>query len=178
MALVSRNRPLREIVSTSWTPERIAEVARLAATGDSASMIGAAVGAGRNSIVGVCFRNGIRLCGHAHAHAPKSDNRLREARERGNNLAARIHQKALVQAEARRKAMKAEAKNQPAQRRQIGVLDLRFSMCRWPIGDPQQPAFTFCGERAEGPYCSHHHGLAYQQTSSAKELTRALRRYV
>ena len=141
-------------------------------------MIGAAVGAGRNSIVGVCFRNGIRLCGHAHAHAPKSDNRLREARERGNNLAARIHQKALVQAEARRKAMKAEAKNQPAQRRQIGVLDLRFSMCRWPIGDPQQPAFTFCGERAEGPYCSHHHGLAYQQTSSAKELTRALRRYV
>ena len=43
------------------------------------------------------------------------------------------------------------------------VLTLGSSMCKWPIGDPSSPDFTFCGKRAcEGPYCTAHAQLAYQ----------------
>jgi GcrA cell cycle regulator len=30
--------------------------------------------------------------------------------------------------------------------------------CQWPIGDPRQPGFAYCGEQRElkKPYCSYH----------------------
>ncbi len=44
-----------------------------------------------------------------------------------------------------------------------GVVDLVWSSCRWPIGDPQKPGFHFCGERRDGtkPYCKGHCRLAF-----------------
>lgn len=36
--------------------------------------------------------------------------------------------------------------------------------CRWPLGDPAEPGFAFCGARRMGhmPYCRHHAGRAYK----------------
>lgn len=28
--------------------------------------------------------------------------------------------------------------------------------CKWPIGDPKSPEFSFCGRHAEGRYCVAH----------------------
>src|SRR3972149_8399488 len=38
------------------------------------------------------------------------------------------------------------------------ILTLKESMCRWPIGDPGEPEFHFCGRKtcAPLPYCEHH----------------------
>lgn len=38
--------------------------------------------------------------------------------------------------------------------------------CVFPFGDPRNPDFHFCGERAEpgGPYCYGHHRVAYRPT--------------
>lgn len=47
----------------------------------------------------------------------------------------------------------------------VTILELRDSMCRWPIGDPTQADFRFCGARktpGEGPYCGCHAAIAYQ----------------
>lgn len=47
----------------------------------------------------------------------------------------------------------------------VTILELRDSMCRWPIGDPTQAEFRFCGARktpGAGPYCNCHAGIAYQ----------------
>jgi GcrA cell cycle regulator len=36
-------------------------------------------------------------------------------------------------------------------------------MCHWPIGDPMEESFHFCG-RAKSfgvPYCEHHAAIAY-----------------
>ncbi len=47
----------------------------------------------------------------------------------------------------------------------VTILELRDSMCRWPIGDPTQPDFRFCGARktpGAGPYCACHSAIAYQ----------------
>jgi GcrA cell cycle regulator len=42
--------------------------------------------------------------------------------------------------------------------------DLTECMCRWPIGDPQQADFYFCGRNkvAGLPYCEHHARRAFQ----------------
>ncbi|WP_395664383.1 GcrA family cell cycle regulator [Methylocella sp.] len=47
----------------------------------------------------------------------------------------------------------------------VTIMDLREFMCRWPIGDPTQADFRFCGARRTpggGPYCPCHSTLAYQ----------------
>jgi len=53
-------------------------------------------------------------------------------------------------------------------------------MCRWPIGDPSSPAFTFCGQRqARGSYCAAHAERAYiKPPKTANEMARALRKHV
>jgi GcrA cell cycle regulator len=64
------------------------------------------------------------------------------------------------------------------------VLTLGAHMCKWPIGDPSQDNFTFCGRGAgDGPYCHEHSQVAYQpaqakKRSGAAELARSLRRYI
>jgi GcrA cell cycle regulator len=42
-------------------------------------------------------------------------------------------------------------------------------MCRWPIGDPLEDGFTFCGRPAERSYCGQHAQIAYRQ-GAAKPL--------
>jgi GcrA cell cycle regulator len=41
--------------------------------------------------------------------------------------------------------------------------------CSWPVGDPKQPGFHFCGEAAEPgrSYCAHHCNIAYHRKSEA-----------
>jgi GcrA cell cycle regulator len=41
--------------------------------------------------------------------------------------------------------------------------------CSWPVGDPKQPGFHFCGDSAEPgrPYCAHHCTIAYHRKSEA-----------
>lgn len=34
--------------------------------------------------------------------------------------------------------------------------------CKWPIGDPKQPGFSFCGRSAEGRYCAAHERVGVQ----------------
>ncbi len=44
------------------------------------------------------------------------------------------------------------------------ILTLTDRICKWPIGDPRQPGFHFCGRASsEGlPYCAEHARRAYQ----------------
>lgn len=45
---------------------------------------------------------------------------------------------------------------------------LKPGACRWPIGDPKAPGFTFCGCHAEqigSSYCNKHRRRAYKDTT-------------
>jgi GcrA cell cycle regulator len=59
----------------------------------------------------------------------------------------------------------------------VTIMDLRESMCRWPMGDPTKPEFRFCGARSVTglPYCSHHAQVAYQPVADRKRDRRLLR---
>jgi GcrA cell cycle regulator len=44
----------------------------------------------------------------------------------------------------------------------ITVEHLKEHHCRWPVGNPYEPDFHFCGAAKEdGPYCDEHRALAY-----------------
>ena len=51
----------------------------------------------------------------------------------------------------------------------ISLLELKLNSCRWPIGEPKDADFHFCGkDTVTGkPYCAEHCKLAY---TSLKEL--------
>lgn len=51
----------------------------------------------------------------------------------------------------------------------MSLLDLKLNSCRWPIGDPKDADFHFCGkDTVTGkPYCNEHCKVAY---TSLKEL--------
>ncbi len=58
----------------------------------------------------------------------------------------------------------------------VKLIDLQPHSCRWPIGDPQDPGFVFCGHRkAKGAYCGHHADRAYQGIPKTR-ATRPMRR--
>ena len=48
----------------------------------------------------------------------------------------------------------------------VTIMELKESMCRWPIGDPASADFRFCGAKKRckpsGPYCAYHSRIAYQ----------------
>ncbi len=45
----------------------------------------------------------------------------------------------------------------------LSVAQLADATCHWPIGDPKEAGFGFCGcQKAPGvPYCGHHAAIAY-----------------
>jgi len=45
----------------------------------------------------------------------------------------------------------------------VGLMDLKLTTCRWPIGDPKDEDFCFCGKQTitGKPYCAQHCKEAY-----------------
>jgi GcrA cell cycle regulator len=54
------------------------------------------------------------------------------------------------------------------------ILTLKESMCHWPIGDPGDPEFHFCGRKKSGaiPYCDYHARMAYQPAQARRREKR------
>jgi GcrA cell cycle regulator len=54
----------------------------------------------------------------------------------------------------------------------VTIMELRESMCRWPLGDPTTPDFRFCGARSITglPYCTYHARVAYQPAAERKRI--------
>jgi GcrA cell cycle regulator len=57
----------------------------------------------------------------------------------------------------------------------IPLLDLTERMCKWPIGDPRDDDFSFCGLgiRPGTPYCPAHASMAYQTSSRGRPAAAA-----
>lgn len=164
----------------SWTEERVELLRKLWTDGLSASQIAQELAHGitRNAVIGKVHRLG--LSGRAKAPAApaaaprqinaKPQQAARPAPPRSIATPAMRGNAALAM-----RPMAASAAPQPVQRpyedvvipisERVTIMDLRESMCRWPMGDPSSPDFRFCGARsaeAGGPYCSAHARIAYQ----------------
>jgi GcrA cell cycle regulator len=58
--------------------------------------------------------------------------------------------------------------------RKITLMDLTERVCKWPIGDPTEADFHFCGLPAQPgkPYCEAHVAVAFQPMSSRRDRDR------
>lgn len=53
----------------------------------------------------------------------------------------------------------------------VTLLDLKERMCKWPIGDPGDEDFRFCGSKSQvgQPYCAEHCTMAFQPTGRSRD---------
>lgn len=163
-----------------WTEERVSTLKNLWAEGLSASQIAKQLGGvTRNAVIGKVHRLG--LAGRVTQSRPVK-RPVRTARPR--SVASPQARPRLPQAQP----MPAMPQLEPLRREDGGfttVLNLTDRTCKWPIGDPAEPNFAFCGRAPcnGGPYCEHHSAVAFQPQSAKKrrghsendELRRLLR---
>ena len=142
-----------------WTDEQVEELKRLWDKGLTTGEIGKALGVSKNAVVGKAHRLGL--------------NSRPSPIRRGDEDKA-ISTEALTQSTPsdKKKAIKGTAAKKTAEKEKnklFTVNDLTSSSCRWPIGDPKDEDFHFCGKEAlpDKPYCAEHAAIAYV---SAKTL--------
>lgn len=159
----------------TWTDERVETLKKLWSDGWSASQIAAELGGvTRNAVIGKVHRLGLsgraksptaaaprqRKPRSAHAHM------LRVARPvvRGNTALAHAYE---VEVEAEPEL----ANNVIPLGQRRTLLQLTEETCRWPIGDPGQADFFFCGGRTVSglPYCAYHSRVAYQPANIRRD---------
>lgn len=173
--------------ATSWTDERVELLGKLWGEGLSASQIAAILGGGvtRNAVIGKVHRLG--LSGRAKSggqpatprpqkpRAPSAPGPVANAAPKPRPLSstpetpgASVVTLAPV---AQQTLPAANIVDIPVSER-VSILELRETMCRWPLGDPQSAEFGFCGGRTTTglPYCAAHCRIAYQPASERKRL--------
>jgi GcrA cell cycle regulator len=184
---------------TWWTEERTATLRRMWEQGDSATMITTCLGAGttRNAIIGKAHR--LKLGTHPknlpkapaalpdlkkslkvtrtvqiepHAKVFKGAGRVM-ARFFGPAIAASAKQTAvaaIVPVQKPQAALVVSEKPFTPVEKRLSLLQLNESVCKWPIGDPHQKGFYFCGQQSEAhmPYCRYHNNEAYYYVSKRK----------
>jgi GcrA cell cycle regulator len=170
----------------TWTDERVETLKRLWGEGLSASQIATEIGGGitRNAVIGKVHRLG--LSGRGKAKAPPPARPKAKAVPAPSAPAPAPRPAAIVTPLP--PALAVEAAPEPAPvavadevglplSERVTIMDLRESMCRWPMGDPTKPEFRFCGARSVTglPYCSHHAQVAYQPVADRKRDRRLLR---
>ena len=155
-----------------WTDERVELLKKLWSEGLSASQIaGRLGGVTRNAVIGKVHRLG--LAGRATTSRMKT-HRARPRPAAAGAAATRPQKqrfpaagnpvvRALSQPEAEPFIPAQEELDIPLKERKT-IQTLGECNCRWPIGDPQQADFHFCGkEKLPGlPYCQFHARRAFQ----------------
>lgn len=151
----------------SWTDERVDRLRKLWTDGLSASQIAAELGGvTRNAVIGKVHRLG--LSGRA-----KGNNQTTSARRKPTATKNAGFTKTTKAAGANGKGpTSAPLTPKPApvldiekpKPMMLNLLQLTDSTCKFPIGDPQEEGFGFCGAspRDDDPYCEYHCRLAYQ----------------
>ncbi len=133
-----------------WTDERVEQLKALWTEGLSASQIARVLGGvTRNAVIGKVHRLGLA----GRAGPPRA--------ERSRNAVPRktaVHISAPAPQIVEEDPITLEDGNFAT------VLTIHDRMCRWPIGDPAENEFHFCGHKPRfgSPYCEAHARKAYQ----------------
>ena len=141
--------------SITWPDGVVAELRSMWAAGYSASIIGRTLGYTRNAIIGKVYRLGLsgRPTVRRMPHSRRFVVRKRKPKPRPVP-----------------KWLKAEMLADPPPSERYSLIDLPENGCHWPVGDPKEAGFGFCGrERADGySYCPAHCRRAYFTISEYK----------
>ena len=167
-----------------WTHQTVETLKRLALEGRSAAWIAAALGApSRNAVIGKANRIGIKLAGVRSAAPCREDLALAAGapwtRKRPPSIDGEpgpdprppvSHARSRVPATSRanrREGRSDFARAEVGEMRRLGISEIGETECRWPIGDPGEEDFFYCGlQVARGhAYCPGHCRLVYRTNS-------------
>ncbi len=141
-----------------WTDTRTERLKQLLADGHSASGIAALLGeVTRNAVIGKVHRLG--LAGRKTTSRQPVPRRTSSRRD----SSGRVELRQAPARFARPASPLPPAPPPPVAALMLPLRQLRADQCRWPIGDPKEAGFGFCGcQKAPGiPYCGHHAAIAY-----------------
>ena len=167
----------------SWTEERVELLRKLWLDGLSASRIAAELAGGvtRNAVIGKVHRLGMSgrvkapttmPAGARRPSKPSADTSRQplqrpSAMPMRGNLAVALQSRPMPLPQPYRST----GDNVVPMADNVTIMELRESMCRWPVGDPSSAEFRYCGGKApigEGPYCSFHSRMAYQPSQDRR----------
>lgn len=157
----------RFIVKFDWTDDQVEMLKRLWADGLSASQIAAKLcGVSRNAVIGKVHRLGLTKRKDAQAPKPRKVPTLRRKR---HEFIGRTVMAPVMEGKPLPECTDADI---PIEQRKT-LMELTNETCRWPVGDPANPEFYFCGAMPEidKPYCTHHCGMAYQPHRAKDEMS-------
>jgi len=148
------------MTSATWTAERIEQLRHFVVAGLSCSQIAAEIGVSRNAVIGKIHRLGIGPGRPAASPARVCPPRVRRPR-----LPSQARFLRLFSGAAPCLADSADAALAPidsTHRRSLA--EISQGQCRWPIGDPCEAGFVFCGNDAITgfSYCAGHARMAYR----------------
>jgi GcrA cell cycle regulator len=152
----------------SWNDERVEQLKSLWGQGSSASQIAKILGGvTRNAVIGKAHRLG--LSGSAKPAQPRPERRERDHHETsaraGREPTERAAPRLVIPASP--PPPPPEELEVPPEHERVSLMKLSEKMCKWPIGNPGEPNFRFCGHSAHPglPYCATHGARAYQPVS-------------
>ncbi len=169
-------------VGITWSDERVELLRKLWTDGLSASQIAAEMGGvTRNAVIGKVHRLG--LSGRAKSPASATPRPRKAATRppshplshglgggmvRGNTALAHAPSPEANPFKAPAPEPRQDVVVPMSER--VTIMELRESMCRWPLGDPTTAEFRFCGAKSSTglPYCAYHARIAYQPASDRR----------
>jgi GcrA cell cycle regulator len=174
----------------NWTDERVERLKKLWADGLSASQIAAQLGGvSRNAVIGKVHR--LNLPGRAKSGgqasvrtkrataAPRAPNYANRSATQATRTVSRTSGGAATGAALQQDldvVAAEELDTRPVDdvvvpiSRRLTLVELSERTCKWPIGDPLQDGFHFCGNDSgeASPYCGYHAKLAFQPSSERR----------
>lgn len=174
--------------NSTWTPERTEKLTALSKEGLSAAEIARRLGGGvsRNSVLGKQHRLGLlnrpRPSAPTTRRNPTLNGHSSASTKAAQKARLKVFGNGMVQEEGEARPARDPVRVIKDPPGLATCLTLGPHMCKWPIGEPSDADFTFCGKRTERTYCEVHHKRAYQPISdkrkSPNQMARSLRRYI
>jgi len=145
----------------SWNDEKVAKLKELWGKGNTASQIAEIIGGvSRNAVIGKAHR--LNLSAKIKTRVASSNQTFENSRE-NKNLRPKRGRK------SRFSSIMIEKDFEPENPKQLEELD--ESLCKWPIGHPDEKNFYFCGRSSlkDFSYCKLHLLYAYQPKGKKEE---------
>jgi GcrA cell cycle regulator len=145
------------IPTQKWTPERVEQLRTCVNAGLSCSQIALEIGVTRNAVIGKINRLGLSPGSRVAAPGLPRPRSLRTERMSQRRILRAIFAEPVVEM-----TMIEMAPVESADR--CSLLELEHGKCRWPINDPGEVDFAFCGNDAVAgmSYCAGHVRVAYR----------------
>ena len=138
----------------SWNQQKVEDLKKLWNEGVATSRIGEQLGFTKNAVIGKAFRLGLERRQNSRKKTAHSQNVSSVTMYRETSTIS--HSQTTPKREVTRKREKFSFKKSI-----VGTGS--FKSCQWPIGDPLEEGFHYCGGQniPTKPYCIEHYKKAY-----------------